>query len=262
MIQKNNTKKLMFSFLFIISSCSHVFCASDGSTTHESVSNIPRTPVKGRKKAEAFGTPSGVADYIEREENNEVSVANSGLEKSRLFQDKKLLAIGFKHFLRSINLAEATRGKFDIGAFKLIKQRADLLFSSQGIDLVNIGNMFNSVANEYSDHDYVSGGENFRMLTDQEMQIKYANWQKWYTYKLFASHYLKQNLTEDEERLCNKELIATEFIVPLANSLKEEIEAKAETFYGQQIKMKRVIDRIFREMLVMPSVLFDEKEHS
>lgn len=152
----------------------------------------------------------------------------------------------FETVLRNADLGVLV-GKVDAEMFSdLYRQAGGLVNADVASELV--GKVFNDVANEYFDHDYVSGGESFRMLTDREMQVKYANWQKWYIYKLFATHYSKSVLSEEDQRLCNKGLTATEFVTPLETPSREDIQANAERFYGQQIKIKKVLDQIFKKM--------------
>lgn len=151
-----------------------------------------------------------------------------------------------RNALRDANVALIV-GKYDTEKFNSLKQQADDLLL-KGVEAQIIGLNFIQVANEYLDHDYISDGENLHILTAEEIRVKYINWQKWYIYKLFACHYLQQILTKEDERLCDKGLTATEFVVPLSNSSKEDIERNAETFYGQQIKMKRAIDQILSKM--------------
>lgn len=262
MIRKLSSKNpLLFLFLLLIPS-ENTWCAekksSDFAYFAEGKEAAPKTPVKPSRKEKVFVSPSGV-DQVHQSDGNVMEDESIGAyQRGPLFSSIKKIVGDFKTFLRDPNSLIDPETIVDLARLEVIRARSQRIISSQGVNREIIGEAFNDVANEFSAHDYPNINEQSVQLSPEEMARRYADWQRWYTYKIFACFYSGGNLSPVDKLLCNKGLTATEVVVPLDNPLRDDVQHQAEQLYGQQLKIQKVTDNALKKIGIDPDVLLGD----
>lgn len=261
MIRKLSSKNPLLLFFLLLIASKNAWCKDVPSALvhlSEGEKRTPMTPAKANRKDKVFASPSGV-DQVHQSDGNVMEDESIGAyRRGPIFANMEQLKESFKTSLRDPNSLINPETIVDLARLEAIKAHSQQIINSQGVDPEIIGEAFNDVANEFSAHDYPGINEQSVPLSPEEMARRYANWQRWYTYKIFACFYLRGKLGPADQLLCDKGLAATEVVVSLDNPLRDDVQHQAEQLYGQQLKIQKVTDNALKKIGIDPDMLLGD----